>query len=148
MTSDQPVTLNAAARDLLASGPLAHVVTLNPDGSPHVTCTWVTLDDDTLLIAVLTLRQKIKNLRRDPRIVVSFEAQSKNAMGLTDYLVVHGEATITEGGAAALLQEQAHVYMGPGTKFPQMENPPPGYLVRIHIKRIWDHIGSGGTWSS
>ena len=59
---------------------------------------------------------------------------------------VSGRATITEGGAAALLQEQAHLYMGPGAKFPDMQNPPPGYLISVQIERIWDHIGSGGTW--
>ena len=138
--------LPATARELLDSGPLAHMVTLNRDGSPQVTCTWVTRDDDTLLIAVLTLRQKIANLRRDPRIVLSFAAPSKNAMGLTDYLVIHGQATITEGGAAALLQEQAQRYMGPGVEFPDMDSPPPGYIVTVQIERIWDHIGSGGTW--
>ena len=140
--------LTAAVRELLDSGPLAHVVTVNRDGSPQVTCTWVTRDEETLLIAVLTLRQKIANLRRDSRIVLSFAAPSKNAMGLTDYLVIHGRATIAEGGAAALLQKQAHLYMGPGVTFPNMDDPPPGYIVTVQIERIWDHIGSGGTWVS
>ena len=140
--------LTAAARELLDSGPLAHVATVNRDGSPQVTCTWVTRDGETLRIAVLTLRQKIANLRRDPRIVLSFAAPSKNAMGLTDYLVLHGRATIAEGGAAALLQDQARLYMGPGVRFPDMEDPPPGYIITVAIERVWDHIGSGGTWLS
>ena len=64
--------LPAPARDLLASGPLAHVVTLNRDGSPQVSCTWITVDGDELVIATLGEGQKIKNLRRDPRITLSF----------------------------------------------------------------------------
>ena len=76
--------LPAAARDFLASGPLAHVVTLNRDGSPQVTCTWITVDGDELVIAALGEGQKIKNLRRDPRITLSFQAQTRNAMGLTE----------------------------------------------------------------
>lgn len=136
-------TLPVAAREFLAGGPLAHVVTLNRDGSPQVSCTWVTLEGETLLIASLGERQKIKNLRRDPRIALSFQARTTNALGLTEYLVVHGRATIEEGGAATLLQEQAYTYIGPGTKFPPMDNPPPGYLIRVHV----DRVGGVGPWA-
>src|SRR5947199_96388 len=34
-----------SARDVLLSGALAHLVTVNPDGSPHVSCVWVGLDE-------------------------------------------------------------------------------------------------------
>jgi len=137
-------SLPEPAREFLASGPLAHVVTVNRDGSPQVSCTWITVDGDTLVIASLREHQKIKNLRRDPRIVLSFEAKTKNSMGLTEYLAVHGRATIEEGGAPELLQEQAHTYMGPGVKFPPMDNPPPGFRIRVHIERI----GGVGPWVS
>jgi PPOX class probable F420-dependent enzyme len=141
--------LSDAARQLLDSGPLAHVVTLNKDGSPQVTCTWITRDeDDTLRIAVLTLRQKIANLRRDPRIVISFEGPGKNDIELTDYLVIHGRATVLEGGAAELLQKQARLYIGPDVKFPMMDEPPPGYVLQIEIEKVWDHIGSWGNWDA
>jgi PPOX class probable F420-dependent enzyme len=138
----QMATLPESAREFLARGPLAHVVTLNRDGSPQVSCTWITVDGDTLVIASLREHQKIKNLRRDPRIALSFEASTKNSMGLTEYLVVHGRATIEEGGAPEMLQEQAYVYMGPSVKFPPMDNPPPGHLIRVHIERI----GGAGPW--
>ena len=135
--------LPGSARDFLASGPLAHVVTLNRDGSPQVSCTWITVDGDELVIATLGEGQKIKNLRRDPRITLSFQAETRTAMGLTEYLVVHGRATIEVGGAAALLQEQASTYIGPGTRFPPMDNPPPGYRIRVQIERI----GGVGPWT-
>ena len=31
---------------LIATGPLAHLTTLNPDGSPQVTVVWVGIEDD------------------------------------------------------------------------------------------------------
>ena len=138
--------LSPAARELLDSGPLAHVVTLNRNGSPQVTCTWITREDDTLMIAVLTMRQKIANLRRDPRIVLSFAGPGKNGMGLTDYLVIHGKGTVVEGGAAALPQRQAQIYMGPGVKVPPVDDPPAGYVIKIEIEKVWDHIGNMGSW--
>jgi hypothetical protein len=57
-------------------------------------------------------------------------------MGLTEYLVVYGTARITEGGAAELLQELAHTYLGPGVRFPPIDNPPPGYITHIKVNRV------------
>ena len=137
-------TLPQLAREFLASGPLAHVMTVNRDGSPQVSCTWIKVDGDTLVIASLGENQKIRNLRRDPRIALSFQASTKNRMGLTEDLGVHGRATIEAGGAPEVLQELAYTYIGPGVKFPAMDNPPPGYLIRIHVERI----GGYGPWTA
>jgi PPOX class probable F420-dependent enzyme len=136
------LSLPQTARELIGGGALAHAVTLNPDGGPQVTGVWVKVEGDDLVIATLRETQKVKNLRRDPRIAISFEAPGKNAMGLTEYLVVQGRATIEAGGAPAVLQELAYVYMGPGVKFPPSDNPPPGYLIRIAVERI----GGVGPW--
>jgi hypothetical protein len=82
------------------------------------------------------LHQKIKNIRRDPRVALSMETGGKNEIGLDNYLVVSGRASITEGGAPELLQRLAHVYIGPDVKFPPMENPPAGYVTRITPERV------------
>ncbi len=132
-----------SARELLAHAPLAHVVTTNRDGTPQVSCTWVSVDGDTLVIASLAENQKVKNLRRDPRVVLSFESTTKNAMGISEYLIVHGRATVVDGGAPELLQEQARAYIGPQAKFPPMDNPPPGYLMRIEV----DRVSGVGPWA-
>jgi Pyridoxamine 5'-phosphate oxidase len=58
--------LNAAARGLIESGKPAHLVTVNPDGSPQVTLVWVGLDGDELVSGHLDDRQKLRNVRRDP----------------------------------------------------------------------------------
>jgi len=82
-------------------------------------------------------------MRRDPRVALSVEAGSRNQLGLDEYLVVHGRARITEGGAAELLQRLAHVYLGPEVKFPPMDDPPPGYITHISV----DRIGGVGPWA-
>jgi PPOX class probable F420-dependent enzyme len=132
-----PSTLNEAARALIASGRLGHLVTINADGGPQVAIVWVGVEGDELVTAHLRGdQQKLKNLRRDPRVVVSFEAETDNGVGMRDYLVVYGRAEIAEGGAPELLQRLAHVYVGPGTRFPPMDNPPPGFVLRIRPERI------------
>jgi PPOX class probable F420-dependent enzyme len=123
-------------RNLIESGAPAHLVTLNSDGSPQVTLVWVGLDGDELVAGHLPKNQKVKNILRDPRVAISFEAKTKSAMELTEYAVLYGEARIVEGGAAELLQRLAYVYIGPGVKFPPMDNPPPGYVTRIRVNRI------------
>ena len=58
-------------RELIDKGPLAHLTTLNRDGSPQVTLIWVGIENDEFVIGHLALHQKIKNIRRDPRVGLS-----------------------------------------------------------------------------
>jgi PPOX class probable F420-dependent enzyme len=126
----------AGIRSLIESGCPAHLVTLNPDGSPQVTVVWIGLEGDEIVAGHLPRNRKVRNIEKDGRVAISLQAGTKSAMGLTEYAVIYGHARIMEGGAAALLQRLAYVYMGPGVKFPPMENPPPGYVTRITVDRI------------
>jgi PPOX class probable F420-dependent enzyme len=138
------VDLTPEARELIESGALGHLVTLNADGSPQVTCVWVGLDGDEIVSGHLPEnQQKLKNVRRDPRVTLSIEGAKVQPPGLKQYLVVHGRARLEPGGAPELLQRLANVYLGPDVKFPPMENPPPGTVLRIEI----DRIGGVGPWS-
>jgi PPOX class probable F420-dependent enzyme len=134
--------LPASARVLLESDALAHLVTLEPDGRPQVTCVWVGLDGDEIAAAHLPEHRKIRNIRRDGRVALSLEAKSRNEMGLTEYLVVYGTARVTEGGAAELLQRLARTYLGPDVRFPPMPDPPPGFITHITV----DRIAGVGPW--
>lgn len=127
----------------LARAPYGHAVTLDPDGSPHVTLAWVGVEDDRLVFATLFDQRKLANLRRDPRITVSFEGTGTNPHGLREYLVAEGHAEVTEGGAPELLQRLAHRYLGPEVRFPPMPDPPPGFVTRITVD-AWRGVG---PWS-
>ena len=138
------ISLPAAARELLESDAVAHVVTLNEDGSPQVTAAWVGMDGDQIVLATLPDQRKLRNLRRDPRVAFSVESSTVNAWGLREYLVVYGTAHISEGGAPEMLQDLAHTYLGPDVVFPNMPDPPPGFVTRITPERI----GGVGPWVS
>jgi PPOX class probable F420-dependent enzyme len=136
--------LPEAARDLIESGTLGHLVTLSPEGSPQVTCVWVGIDGDELVSAHLAPDQKkLRNVRRDPRVALSFEGTRVHPPGLKEYLVVHGRARVEEGGAPELLQRLAHVYLGPDVRFPPMDDPPPGFTMHVRVERI----GGVGPWA-
>ena len=135
--------LNDAARAALTAGHLAHLVTLNPDGSPQISVVWVGLDGDDIVLAHLGAGQKIRNLRRDPRVSLSMATGGRNEAGLDYYLIVHGRATLIDGGGPELLQRLAHVYLGPDVKFPAWDDPPPGVVVHITPEKV----GGVGPWT-
>ena len=136
--------LPEAARALVESDRLAHLVTISPDGAPQVSCVWVGLEEADIVFASLTQRRKLDNIARDPRVSLSIEGFETNPIGLKEYLVVHGRARITEGGGPELLQRLAHTYLGPDVKFPPMDDPPPGVVVRIAPERL----GGVGPWAA
>jgi PPOX class probable F420-dependent enzyme len=137
------VEIPQAAREVLESDRLAHLVTLNPDGSPQVTCVWVGLEGDEVVSGHLGTWQKVRNIERDPRAALSIEAKGTNELGLQEYLVIHGRARIQEGGAPELLQRLARTYIGPDVVFPPMPDPPPGFVMRITP----DRLGGVGPWA-
>jgi PPOX class probable F420-dependent enzyme len=137
-------SLPDSARAVLESAALAHLVTLNPDGSPQVSIVWVGLDGDEIVAGHLPEHRKVRNIRNDSRVALSVETGGRNAIGLNEYLVIYGTARVTEGGAAGLLQKLAHTYLGPDVRFPPMDNPPPGFITHITV----DKISGVGPWAA
>lgn len=128
--------LTATVLAFIATGPIAHVVTLGAQGDPHVSMAWVGVEGDDLVIGTLHDQTKLRNLRADPRIALSFAAPGRNEYGLDHYLVLRGRARLTDGGAPELLHQLAQTYIGPGTPFPPMPDPPPGYVIRIAVEKV------------
>ena len=134
--------LTPSARAVIESDRPAHLVTLNPDGTPQVTLAWTGLEGDEIVIASLRRFRKLRNIERDPRVSVSYEGLGLHPIGLREYLVVYGTARIEFGGAADLLRRLARIYIGPDTTFPPDEDPPPGWITRITPERL----GGAGPW--
>jgi PPOX class probable F420-dependent enzyme len=132
-----------SARAILESDALAHLATVDPDGSAQVSCVWVGLEGEEVVFASLGPRRKLDNIARDPRVTLSLEGRESTAIGLRHHLVVHGRARIEEGGGPELLQRLARVYLGPDVRFPPMDDPPPGVVVRIAVERL----GGVGPWA-
>ena len=131
-------------RRALTAGRLAHLTTLNPDGSPQVSVVWIGLDRDDIVIGHLMSGRKVTNIARDPRVALTVEGDVANPIGMANYLIVYGRAHLVEGGAAELLQRLAALYIGPGVKFPPMDNPPAGHVIHITPERV----GGVGPWAA
>lgn len=135
--------LGEEARRALLAGRLAHLVTLNPDGSAQVSVVWIGLEGDEIVTGHLMGGRKVRNLARDPRVVLSVEAEGATQLGLAHYVVVHGTARLQEAGAPELLQRLAATYLGPGVRFPPFDDPPAGHVIRITPERV----GGVGPWA-
>jgi PPOX class probable F420-dependent enzyme len=129
-------------RDLVESGPLTHLSTVNPDGSPQVTVIWIGLAGDDVVSGHLTWNKKLRNVGRDPRVVLSFDAPRNPAVFLNEHAVLRARATIEPSDQAwDLLNRLTKVYMSPEKEFPAPRTS--GYIVRYSIERI----GGVGPWS-
>ncbi len=128
-------------RALVDGGTLAHVATLDPDGSPQVTVVWVGWDGDDLVSGHMSKRRKVSNAMRDPRAVVSLEAPKRPGEFLTPYAVLTVTVAVEEGGAWDLLNRLAKVYLGADATFPA-PRADGGFVLRYRITRI----GGVGPW--
>ena len=124
-------------REVIEKGPLAHLTTLNPNGSPQVTVVWVGIEGEEFVMGHLAMHQKVKNIRRDPRVALSLLGDKTNAQAMREYVVIYGNARVTEGAAVPLLQRLAPIYLGPNSTYPpaSMRNIA-GYVTRITPARF------------
>jgi len=107
-----------SVRELITKAPLTHLTTLNSDGSPQVTVVWIGIENEEFVIGHMAEHKKVRNVRRDARIALSMLGDKINANGLREYVVIYGNASVTEGGAVDLLQRLGRIYLGPNADFP------------------------------
>jgi len=140
--------LNESARTLIGKGTDATLVTLNPDGSPHLSLVWAALqstpDGDELVVGHLSKNgsKKVRNVRNDSRVAVMIVSPGVPAQPISLWLSINGTARVVEGGAPELLSELAQT-LAPGVDFVP-EGAPPGFVTRIRI----DKVGGVGPWVS
>jgi PPOX class probable F420-dependent enzyme len=142
------MNLNESARNLIGKGADATLITLNPDGSPHVSLVWVALqstpDGDELVVGHMSKNgnKKVRNVRNDPRVAVMIVSPGGPGHPISLWLSINGAGRIVEGGAPELLKELAQT-LCPDVEFVP-EGAPPGFLTRIRI----DKVGGVGPWAS
>jgi PPOX class probable F420-dependent enzyme len=138
----QTTWLSAELRELISDGPLAHLATINADGSPQVSAIWIGLEGEDVVSGHMGRNLKLRNIERDPRVVLSFTAPREPGVFLDPYAVLRASARITPGGAWDLLNRLAKVYMGPDQEFPAPKGE--GFIIRYTIQRV----GGVGPWAT
>jgi anthraniloyl-CoA monooxygenase len=122
-----PGPIPAEFLDLFARPALAHLATLMPDGSPHVTPVWVDYDGRHVLVNSAAGRQKDLNMERRRRVAIEI-ADPENP---NRYVTVRGTvAAIDEDGAEAHLDRLARRYLG-------RDRYPASYRFPGEVRRVY-----------
>jgi PPOX class probable F420-dependent enzyme len=109
-TQEAYMALDADAARLAKGTNLATVVTLMPDGQPQAQLTWVDHDGEHILVNTEPVRQRTRNLRRDPRVTVLIHSSEQ----AYDWAEIRGHVVETIGGdrARAHIDQLSQRYMG------------------------------------
>ena len=130
------VPLSAGFQKLLREAAYCQIATLMPDGSPQLTQVWVGTDGEHILINTADGRQKVRNVRRDPRVAVNV-LDPANQWRLA---TLRGRVVdITTDGADELIDQLAKKYIGADT-YP-FRTPDE---VRVTLKIVPDHVAEVG----
>jgi PPOX class probable F420-dependent enzyme len=109
-TQEAYMALDSDAARLAKGTNLATVVTLMPDGQPQAQLTWVDHDGEHILVNTEPVRQRTRNLRRDPRVTVLIHSSEQ----AYDWAEIRGHVVETIGGdrARAHIDQLSQRYMG------------------------------------
>jgi hypothetical protein len=78
---------------------------------------------------------KLRDIERDPRVVLSFDAPRQPGVFMNPYAVLRARAAAAPSdGTWDLLNRLAKVYVSPDTEFPAPRGP--GYIVRYSVERM------------
>jgi len=101
-----PAAIPDDIRALLTEPIFFHAATINPDGSPQVSVVWADIDGDLLRFSTAEGRAKPRNLRRDPRIAISFSPPDQPYRNI----VLNGRAVEIEQRGMDLIDCMARKY--------------------------------------
>jgi PPOX class probable F420-dependent enzyme len=125
------VRLTDKVRTLFDGRNFAVLSTLDPDGKPHSTVVWTTLDGDDILFALPKTRRKTANLHRDPRAaVVVFDGANPY-----ESVQVQGAGSIEDDPDGTLVEELSQKYTG--GPYPGFAGPNPQWVIaRIIAEKV------------
>ncbi|MFY9784052.1 MAG: PPOX class F420-dependent oxidoreductase [Acidimicrobiales bacterium] len=125
-------TFTPASRAVFDKQVLAHVGSLDPDGSPNVSPVWVELDGDDIVINTALGRAKARNLASDARVAVSLTDPDNPYATITVRGTVVG---FTTEGADEVIDRLAKKYLNVDS-YPYRREGEIRVTVRIHPDRI------------
>jgi PPOX class probable F420-dependent enzyme len=137
-------SIPAPAEALLGSSALAHVVTRNRDGSPQVSVVWCGVRGDEVYFCAEGSTAKVRNIRRDPAVVLSIEDEARNLAGTQQHLLVYGSARVLSGAAdKELCDELCRTYVGRADHELNLSRSSTAVTVMVEVERI----GGNGPWT-
>lgn len=121
-------------REFFEGKNFAFLSSLMKDGSPHVTPTWVDIEDDNILINTALGRIKQTNISRDPRIALSIIDRDNQY----EMVTVRGKVTeqITGDVAEKHIDKLARKYINQD-KYPRRSKNEQRVILKIKPEKIF-----------
>ena len=135
MNKQSSVKLNdPTVKELFERKNFAFLSSLMKDGSPHVTPTWVDIEDDNILINTAIGRVKQENISRDPRIALAIIDQDNQY----EMVTVRGKVTdqITGDVAEKHIDKLAKKYINLD-KYPRRSKDEQRVILKIRPEKIF-----------
>ena len=125
---------DSSTRKLFEGKNLAFVSTLMKDGHPHITPTWIDIQDGHIFVNTAIGRIKQRNVSRDPRISISIVDQNNPY----DMVTVRGRVIGQITGAAAdeHIDKLAKKYLGKD-KYPNRAPGEKRVILKIKPERVF-----------
>ncbi len=136
------IALPQSVKKIMQDKAYGHVVTFNADGKPQVTMVWMDVEGDEVLFNTADGRLKPKNLRRDPRVIVSVQDRNDPQ----SYMVFHGKASVSESGADEHIDKLAKRFLG-ADKYPFRRPGEKRLVVRVKVERIGGYGPKMQPWT-
>jgi PPOX class probable F420-dependent enzyme len=136
-------SIPAPAEALLGSSALAHVVTRNRDGTPQVSVVWCGVREDRIFFASEADTAKVRNVRREPQVILSIEDEARNASGTQQHLLVYGRAEVVGPADRELCDELCRTYVGRANHPLNLSRSSTAVMVAVEVERI----GGNGPWT-
>lgn len=125
-------TLSDGFQKLLREPSHCQLATIMPDGSPLLAQVWVDTDGEHILINTSRDSQKVRNVRRDPRVAVNVvDPADQWRLGNVRGRVV----AVTEDGADAHIDQLAKRYRDWDT-YPYKDPANPRVILTIAPERV------------
>ena len=124
---------DSSTRKLFEGKNLAFVSTLMKDGHPHITPTWIDIQDGHIFVNTAIGRIKQRNVSRDPRISISIVDQNNPY----DMVTVRGKVIgqITGDAADEHIDKLAKKYLGK-EKYPNRAPGEKRVILKIKPERV------------
>ena len=130
--------LSPGFQKLLQEPAYCEIATIMRDGSPHLAEVWVDTDGEHILINTTQNSQKVRNIRRDPRVAVNvIDPHNQWRLGNVRGRVVD----ITTEGANAHIDKLGKRYRG-WDEYPNKNPDNPRVIIKIEPEIVRE-VGLG-----
>ena len=114
----------------------AHLVTLDPDGTPQASAMWITREGDQIVFNTAQGRRKWRNMNRDPRVAISISPADKP---YENWSIQGQVAEMRTSDGVAVIDRLAQKYIG-REKYPWLTPD----MVRVTVIVDVDRIAESG----